>query len=183
MNNMIRRNLYLSPDSPQGDIVDPLDVNVADVNTDYPVLRAAVYPFRIEKAEIQPTKDSKDKKLNKGDVGYAETLVISLATTEDHKDIKDNLVPKGHTLRHYIGITPKEARHENGKDIRAYTNDDIKKNVAQVGKAAGISATVREIINNPAQLQGRVVRVNVGIDKETDQFPAQNRVKSFEAVK
>jgi len=110
--------------------VDPLDTNINDVNTDYPLLPATYYMLKIKDASVVRNKN------NSGDV-----LVCPMATTEKVQDIKGEDVLPGHVLTYRAGLEVTEK----------YSIDMIKKAVARVAKAAGVNATVREIINNPTQ--------------------------------
>jgi len=164
------------------DTTDPLGTDVSEVNTEYPVLPAKLYDFRISKVEKTTTKETQEKNLSPGDEGYSEMLVFNLETTHETKDEKGNAVPPGHTLKHRVSLTVKAARNENGREIRAYTVEDIKKNIAQVAKSAGLSGTVRSFIENPAAFVGQAVRANVKISKETEQYGRSNNIGSFEVV-
>lgn len=165
--NAMKRNILLSPDSIDGG--DPLDTNVNDIDTSYPRLPAGLYDLKIGEVKKEPTKDHS-----------GERLTIPMATVSEHTSTKGEPILPGLVITHYIGITPKPAA-EAGK--REYTNAEIAKAVAGIGKAAGLSCSVRDIINNPAQLNGRVVRCKIKIQKETDEFPESNRIADFVVVK
>lgn len=159
-------------DAAEGSIVDPLDVNVNDVDTSYPVIPAKVYDLSIKKVE---------KKAQKEKAGSlpGENLVFQFATKEDLTDTKGNPVPAGFVISHYVGITPKP---EHG-EAKARTVEAIRKDVSAIAQSAGLNATVRSLIDNPAQFQGQSIRASVGINKATDDFPESNKIKSFEVVK
>lgn len=142
---------------------DPLDTNINDVNTDYPILPASHYMFRIEA----------EKKVNKAQTG--DNLVVKHILTEGAQDIKGEPVSPGFVITSYISLT--ETQGGNGK--QPYTIDNIKKGVARVAKAAGVSATVRQIMDNPTILNGKSVRANVGISKETSEYPASNKINGY----
>src|SRR5690348_13734664 len=120
--------------------MDPLDTNVNQIDTSYPRLPAANYDLKISSAKKEPTK------ANDG----SERLTVVFETTTPQKSTNnETIAPGGIKITHYIGITEKPARTENGKAINAYTGENIGKAIASVGKAARLNATPREIINNP----------------------------------
>jgi hypothetical protein len=148
--------------------VDPLDTNVNDIPTGYPLLPGGIMDLRIKSAVKEPTKK------NDG-----ERITFTLETFTETKDTKQQVVAPGWQVKHYVGIT---TRASEG-DKRAYTNADIAKNLAEIGKSAGLNASPRDIINNPAQLDGKIVRVNLKVNKATEEFDESNRVGSFLVVK
>lgn len=151
-------------------MADPLDTNVNDIDTSYPVLPATHYMLKIEGAKVEPTKNNDGNR-----------LTIPFRTVEKVQDKKGNEVLPGHQITHYIGVTERpEHLDEKGRTIAAYTLDSIKKSIARVAKAAGVSATVRQILDNPAMLDGKIVRAKVKVNKETDQFAESNSIASFD---
>lgn len=149
-------SILLSPDAAEG--VDPLDTNVNDVDTSYPLIPATYYVMKIDSAKVEPNKK-----------GTGDNILVSFKTTERCQDIKGNDVPAGLAIRQYISIT----------ETPQYDVNSIKRSVASLAQAAGVSATVREIINNPATLEGKLVRVKVKVNKETSEYSASNGIAGY----
>jgi hypothetical protein len=147
------------------DNIDPLDVNVNDIDTSRPILPAKMYDLRVKSAKREPTK------ANDG----SERLTIVLETTGPETSTRGEPVPAGHQLFHYIGVTERPADGPK----RAYTNADIAKGVAGISKAAGLNESPRAIIANPAVLEGKVIPTKVKINAETKEFPESNGVSEF----
>lgn len=139
---------------------DPLDTNVSDIDTSFPKIPANLYDLKIEKAEKVPNSK-----------GTGDNLKIALKTTTNIEAVTGEQLAAGSvTLFNNISLaeTPK------------YTVESIKKNVAALAKAAGLgSMTVRQILDDPQILVGKVVRAKVGIQKETDEYPESNNIKQF----
>lgn len=157
--------------------MDPLDTNVNEIDTSWPRLPAANYDLKISKAVKEQTK-AQD----------GDRLTIVFETTTPQKSTNgETIAPGGIKVSHYIGVTERPARTEtrDGKEvhIEAYTGEKIGKAVAAVGKAARLNVTPRELINNPAQLEGKTLRCKVKNNKETDQFPESNKIAEFIVIK
>lgn len=156
--------ILLNTDSAEGIVTnDPLNTNVNDVNTDYPMLPDSYYMFRLE-ATKTPNK-----------AGTGDNLVVKHILIDGAQDIKGEPVSPGFVITSYVSLT--ETSGGNGK--QPYTIDNIKKGVAKIAKAAQVNATVRQIIDNPAVLNGKAVRAKVTTSKETGEFPASNRINSY----
>lgn len=160
--------LLLMADAAEG--VDPLDTNVNDIDTSYPRIPAKVYDLKIASAKKEPTKD-----------GTGERLTIVLETQEEVTSTEGEPLQPGHKLTHYIGITelPERPSKDGSKTLRPYTAQDIAKAVAPIAKAAGLAVTVRSIIDNPAQLDGKTVLTKVKVSPETNEWPEANRIQDF----
>jgi hypothetical protein len=159
----------LMADAAEGTLVDPLDTNVNDIDTSYPRIPESLYDLKIASAKKEKTKD-----------GTGERLTIALETTIDVKSTEGELLKPGHKITHYIGITEKpERQNDRGDTIRAYTNADIAKALAGIAKALELNTSPRSLMDNPAQLEGKVVRAKVKINKETPQFPESNGIGGF----
>ncbi len=144
-------------------MADPLDTNVHDIDTSYPVIPARHYDMQLGECVI---------KRNKKEDG--DNLVIPHKLMEATQDIKGNAVNKGYQITSYVSCQPSQK-----KDGTWTTIDDVKRAVAAVAKAAGVNATVRQIITTPSLLNGKTVKANVGISKETDDYPASNKIKGY----
>lgn len=151
-----------SPDAVES--ADPLDTNVNDIDTSYPILPASQYQFKLEGCKREPTRD------NDG-----ERLTIPHKLTEAAQDKKGEPVAPGHQITSYIGLT--ERLGVPGK--QDYTINSIKKSIARLAKAAGVNATVRAIIDNPSILDGKVVIAKVRVNKETAEFPESNSIGGY----
>lgn len=153
--------------------VDPMDTVVNDIDTSWPRLPTALYDMKIVKAVKEDTK-AKD----------GERLTITLEnTTSATSTIGEPIAVGGVKISHYIGVTEKPSRTENGKTIEAYTKEKIAKNVAALGKAARLAVTPRQLIDNPGQLEGVTVRCKVKINPETPEFPESNKIGEFIVIK
>lgn len=156
MNYKLNR-ILLSPDEVAS--ADPLDTNVNDVDTSYPILPAASYSFKLDGCKVQRNK------ANTGDI-----LVVPHKLNEKTQDRKGNDVFPGLTIIHRVSIT----------ETPEYTTENIKKNVARLGKAANVSATVRQIMNSPSLLDGKIVQAKVKVNKETSEFPESNGIAGYD---
>ena len=159
--------ILLMPEAAEGRFVDPLDANVDDVDTSYPVLAQGNYNLRIKSAKKQP---------NKAQTG--ENLVIAFETIDSARSNKGVDIAPGFVITHYISVTPREPEGEK----RGYTVEDIKKSVAELAKAAKVKGSVREIIDNAVQFEGTVVNAKVKIQPEQNGFPESNRINGFNIV-
>ena len=147
----------------EGMMADPLDCNVNDIDTSYPVIPATHYDMQLGECTLKENKKA-----------TGQNLVVPHKLMANAQDIKGNAVNKGYTITSYISIQPQEK-----KDGTWTTIDDVKREVAKVAKAAGVNATVKQIIMTPSLLNGKIVKANVGISKETDDFPASNKIKGY----
>lgn len=138
--------------------IDPFDVPSTDVDTSFPRLPAATYEMDIAKAETfhNPDKD-------------IDMIKLELKTVQAHRSTAGDELQPGFSLRTQIVTTP------TGK----LTVDMIKKSVATLAQSARVVGTLRDIMNNPTMLEGKRVRVKVGISKETSEYPERNEVKYF----
>ena len=144
--------------------IDPLNTPLADIDTSMPLLAPGLYDMEITDAVVGPAKSN----------SAHSTLKVTLKTTNDAPDVKGQMINKGFPIYHSIALTPSE-------DMSV---EKIKKNVASLGQRAGIvGGTVRQLLDNPAVLKGKVVRTKIGIQKETDEYPASNAVKGYMDVK
>jgi len=143
-----------------GAMADPLDTNVNDIDTSYPLIAPTYYMMKLEGCKVEPNSK-----------GTGENLVLPHKTTEKCQDTKGNEVLPGHTTTRWVSLTETEKR----------SIDAIKKDVARVAKAFGVNATVRQIITNPTILDGKTARTKVTVKKETDEFPASNSIGGYAA--
>lgn len=137
---------------------DGLDFNIADQDTARPRLPAAVYEFEIADPKKEPTKDKK-----------GELLTMQLKTTKDHTAITGEPIKTGFTVFHRISLTT----------TPRYPVESIKRNLASLFKAAGMSGSAKAILDQPAMLQGKKVQAKVTVKAETEQYPESNEVQYF----
>lgn len=144
-------------------VLDALDTNISDIDTSYPIIHPKIYDMEIKSATIMAGKK------NPGNLN----LKVSVKTTEQLTSVTGEMVAKGLTLNKYIGVTPSEDRPA----------DNIKKDVARLGKAAGVSGTAADILRQPAILVGKRVKVEVGVKKADAEYPESNEVRNFVVVR
>lgn len=144
---LIQVRYLLSPDAEGGG--DPLDTNVNDIDTSFPLLPATIYELRVEKATTEPT--------SKG----GQQIVMKMKTTQETTSVKGDAVPAGFPLTKRIAVT----------ETPRYTSRQIGQAIARVGKGLGVNATPREIINSPTMLEGKIATWNVTIRKATAEYP------------
>lgn len=159
-------------------LVDPMEQLTSDIDTSYPLLPAKLYTLQITKAE------KKEVKRKAADDTPLFQIAFTFSTMEGYKSTAGRDLPKGHSITHYVGITPFPEREEDGKTKRAYAIDDIKRNLSAICQSAGFVTTVKALIETPSYLVGKYVRANVTIDEDKNKkFPPSNRISSFEKVK
>jgi hypothetical protein len=152
---------------------DPLDTNVNDIDISFPVLPEKILDLRCVKAERVVKED-----------GTGETIKLEFETTTSEMSKRGDPIPAGSMkLFRYIGITEKPERVENGKTKKPWTPSDIAKSVAQVAKPAGLNCSARAFIDNPAVLEGRVVRAKIIIEKAEGRYPERNSIGEFVTIK
>lgn len=141
---------------------DPLDQTGESTDTSMPLLKQGLCDLTIAKAEVGPT--------DKG----TEKLSLTLKTTKDMQSKDGELLRAGFPVYHNIGLTPTDA----------YPLTSIARAIASLSKAAGLgNVTNRSIINDPKQLEGKIVRCKVVIKPESGGFPESNRIQQFVEVK
>ena len=119
--------------------------------------------FTIKKCSHGPTKDNPNR----------NSLTIVLNTVKDYNDTDGKVLRAGFTGYKRIGttvITAEEAGEKRPRDINA-----IKADLAMVLKACGMGEkSPRDLLNNPSIVEGQVVDMKVGLQKERDGYPASN---------
>jgi hypothetical protein len=153
--------------------IDPMDTNVNDIDTSFPVLpNGIILDLRVTKCDKTPKED-----------GSGETIKIELETTTTERSVKNEEIAPGFKFYRYIGITEKPERTEDGKKKRAYTAADIAKSVAQVAKPAGLNCSPKEFIANPGMLVGKILRSKIVIEKASGRYPERNGISEFITIK
>ena len=98
----------------------------------------------------------------------ARMLAFKLETTTDTRDTDGGKLNVGFRFTHRVTVTPSENR-----DIEM-----IKKDLALLLKSAGLaSISIRSVLDDPSQLEGKLVDVKVGVQKERDGFPESNTAR------
>jgi hypothetical protein len=144
----MKRNLYLSPDAELGG--DPLDENVNDIDTSFPVLAPGVKHLTVTDATVEPTND-----------GLAKQLVIKLKT------VNPELTIKGETQEPGFPLTARRLLEPKGR----MTMHQVKTGLARLGKGLGLSVKLSEFRDNPAILVGCEGDWNVTVSKPTAEYP------------
>lgn len=153
-------------------VIDPLDQSSDDIDISYPVVAGSDYKMSVKEAKTEPNKD--------GDGTNLVTIWQNedeLTSTKGEKLVKGQLV-----LTSYVGLTVKPAGERGGKMRKAWTNDDIGKQITRLIRATGLGGKgikPREIINNPTVLNGQVALVKVALRQETAEFPEGNQITGF----
>jgi SepF-like predicted cell division protein (DUF552 family) len=102
--------------------------------------------------------------------GTSEMIVCKLETTEELKATNDQTIHPGHKVISRTTITPSEKR-----EVQAIAKDLA--TIIQAAEGKGAKTTPRQVIDNPSILDGKVVFVKIGIQKEKDGFPASNTAR------
>lgn len=141
---------------------DPLNQTAAATDTSMPLLKQGLYDLEITKAEVGTT--------DKG----TEKLALSLKTTKDAESKDGETLNKGWMVYHNVGLTPTDD----------YPAKNIGRNISMILKAAGLpNVTPRQVIDDPQQLVGKIVRCKVAIKPEKDGYPESNKISQFVEIK
>lgn len=144
--------------------VDPLAMTAGEVDTSFPLIRNDTL------CNMEVLKAEKNLNESKG----TESIKFTLITTKEELDSNNQPLRVGFPVYSYLGITPNEK----------YPVESIKKNGATILKACGLpTASVRDLINNPAIVVGKVVMVKVKVNAPQGSFPASNSVNFVEPKK
>lgn len=156
----------LTNDPTDGGEVDPLAQAAGGIDTSFPLLPAdRLITVECVSAKVAPTKEAPDR----------STLTIMCKTTTELTFQDGKRANPGFKLykRYGVTVTPPTDKSD-GRTI-----DSIKKDLAFVIKAFfGSNAQVspRDLLNNPAMLEGRPVSVKTTIEKGTGGFPDKNGI-------
>ena len=151
--------LHLTPYSDAGTEVDPFAVETGSVDISFPIIIAGNVHAEIKSAEVVDGKK----------VEGSKNIKVTYVTTQDTTSTKGDVIPAGSvTFFQHICITVTDK----------LTLDMIKKAVTRLAKAAGLPATttIRSIMDDPSQLNGKPVVIKVKVAKETTDFPERNEV-------
>jgi hypothetical protein len=137
---------------------DPLAMPAGEVDTRFPRLLEGVYTLAIRSPEVNEGKSNPDARL----------FTFKLETTQDGRDTDGNPLYKGFKWTHRINVAPVGDR----------TVEDIKKDMAVFLKSAGMDkVTIRDVINNPSLVEGKLVKAKVTISKASGGFPESNNAR------
>jgi len=152
--------------TPPGQEVDPLAQAAGGIDTTIPLL-AADRIMRLEciKSDVAPTKSDPNRL----------ALTIVCKTTKDGTFTSGKKAHAGYKLYKRVSVTPSEPTESSeGRDVAAIVRD-----LAAVLKAffGGQTAkTPRELLNNPAMLEGLLVDGRITIEKGSGGFSDKNGV-------
>lgn len=138
--------------------LDPMDIDVSDVDTSFPRLAANVYELEISKAEVVDNK-----------AGTGKNLKVQLKTTAPATSTEGEPMVAGTFITTNISLTPTEK----------YSQDSINKAVTLLMKSAGLTGKISAVRDNPSSLEGKRVTAKVGINKATDEYPESNKIVAF----
>jgi len=154
------KNIKLSPEAEMGGALeaDPYSAPAEAYNTDFPLVAPGLKDLEIVTGEKAVSKKGSDM------------VVFKLKTTQEDVDTKGETLHAGFPLFHRITITETEDRPAAR----------IAKDLALLLKAAGKpELSPRAVMDQPEVLVGCVVRAKVVVNKETDEYPESNGIKSF----
>lgn len=138
--------------------VDPMDIDVSDVDTSFPRLAANVYTLEVSKSEVVDNK-----------AGTGKNLKVQLKTVEPSISTEGEPLPAGTFITTNISLTPTER----------YSQASVNKAVTLLMQSAGLTGKISIVRDNPAILEGKQVTAKVGIQKETDEYPESNKIIAF----
>lgn len=137
---------------------DIYDEDISKVDTSFSVLSANVYDLEI----VAATKA-------RNNAGTGDNLKIQFKTLSNGISTQGETMAAGATIHHNISLAVTEK----------YSATSIKKAVAQLGQAAKVTGTVRELMDNPERFVGQTVTAKVGVKPATDQYAEGNKIVSF----
>ncbi len=135
----------------------PLDFNIEDVDTSRPRVPAALYELAIDDPKLEKTKD-----------GRGEMLTFNLKSQKPLVSTTGEQITN-FTIKHRMSLTPTEK----------FPVESVKKNLASLFKAAGMTGSGKAILSSPTMLSGKNVIAKLKIRAETDEFPESNEVQFF----
>lgn len=151
--------------------VDPLSGAASGFEAPkYPVLAAdRIVRFKVKKASKDSVKEDKDKP------NPRQMLVLHLVTTKEYPDKDGQPLREGFSVYKRIGLF--EIKGEEGKRDRTM-KDHVGPELAELLRAMGKSAvSPRDLVNNPAMIEGEVVDCKSTIIPAKGEFPETNGVK------
>ncbi len=142
---------------------DPLAEPAGSVDTSIPRLAPdKLYNMEVTAAETKTN-----------DAG-TQMVAITLKTVKDESDHEGKPINAGFPVKHNFVCSP----------TGNLTTDMIKRSGASILKAAQLgSITIRDFINNPSIVVGKIVCVKIGNRKASGGYPEQSEVKSWVEVK
>lgn len=144
---------------------DPLAVPASKTNTDYPLLKPGkIYRFNVKDITVVPV-ESEDAPQD------AKRMVIKLAIAQDERDVNNEPLYAGFVVTNNIHLYAKGERtmQHVARDLATFIK-------AVEGKDSVI--TPRQLQDNPAMFNGRVVDATVGISHDkAGVYPDRNTVR------
>lgn len=135
---------------------DPLDTPVGDIDISYPLIPPNITEFVCVEADVQDNKAKTGK-----------NLVLTWENTRELTSTKGDILPPGNIkLKEYLSTVP----------TKDFTPKMIGQRFAKLARGAGLPAalTVRDIMNNPTVIKGKIANYKVKKEEETAEFPERN---------
>jgi hypothetical protein len=157
--------------APEGQEQDPLSQAAGGIDTTIPLL-APDRTLRLEcmSSQIAPTKSDESR----------NTLTVILKTTKDATFADGKPARAGYKLYKRWGVSETPGgKGDDGKERAPRTNKEIARDLALVLKCffgANTTVTPRELLNNPAMLEGKVVDGKITIEKGSGGYADKNGV-------
>lgn len=139
---------------------DPLNlgIDLNEVDTSRPVLKAGVYSMKVNRVEV-----------SENSAGTGRNLVVDFALTAPGESVKGEQINPGFSVRNYYPLQPSEKNPDS---------DFWKQNLARLQDAVlGTSQGNRPPLN-PGELREKQILVNIDIE-ESEEYGKQNRIKKL----
>ncbi len=150
---------------------DPLSAAAGNLEEPkFPVLAPdQVCEFKVSSSKVGVTKDTADAPESE----QRKSLTVTVKTTKDYRDADGKSLRAGFPVYLRYGITPTEGT----EDKRARTNKQIAEELGMVLKGIGMaSKSPRDLINDPAMIEGGIFQAKVSISKGKDGYGDSNRL-------
>src|SRR2546421_10633646 len=151
-----------------------LDLDLASVDTSFPVLRPGLYELVVKEASVEKTA-----------AGDGEMLVLQLATTQPAKDVKGNTLNPGTILFHRVGLklTDKYDHMAIVKNVARFTQA-LKPQVSMKADVIfnGFSSACKAFVGR--LLTAKIEALPEGVDKKNGRsLPPRNEISQLEKAK
>lgn len=156
---------------------DPLEISGGDVDTNFPRVKEGVYELLIQNAEPKAKKDS-GAQIVDGNVPYTGfNLSLQLCLTKDAVGVDGKPVYKGFPITFRVnGMSDKRDGSALQKDLAVLAKCAL--GIEGFKKAAEADKLfLKNLWNNPAQLNGKVVQAKVIVQPEQNGFPEKNEAR------
>ena len=150
---------------------DPLDISGGDIDTSFPRVKEGIYDLVIRNAESKAKKDS-GATIVDGKVPYENFRIeCQLCLTKDATGVDGKPIYKDFPITFRInGMSEKRDGAALQKDMGVLIKSAFGLEGAKTIKA-------NEVWNNPALLNGKIVRGKVVIQPEKEGYPEKNDVR------